>query len=114
MREAGSSSVSSPKAVQVGPGARPKYVEEDFQTVVAKIRYDLTSAQAKLSELKRMFDTISLPTEDAPFNEERFLQFVRNTAHVYTDSSLADEARIQGAPAEFIERALAVAAEVRG
>ena len=107
------SSVSSPKAVVDGPGKRPRYTAEDFKTVAAKIRYDLTSAQAKLTDLNNMVNSLDLPTGEKPFSEARGMRFVRNTAHEYTDSSLADELALMGADAGFIDRALLVAAEVR-
>ena len=81
--------------------------------MVAKIRYDLTAAQAKLTDLKRMVDSLELPTSVQPFSEARGMRLVRNTAHEYTDSSLADELALMGADPGFIDRALLVAAEVR-
>jgi len=81
--------------------------------MAAKIRYDLTAAQAKMTDLKRMIDSLELPSEAKPFSEARGMRFVRNTAHEYTDSSLADELALMGADAGFIDRALLVAAEVR-
>lgn len=98
---------------RAGPGLRPKYSAEDFKTVAAKIRYDLSSAQAKLTELANMLTSLDLPSEERVFNEDRAIAFVKNTAHEYTDSSLADELALQGADRGFIDRALLVAAEVR-
>lgn len=107
----------SPKAVgssrTAGPGLRPKYSAEDFKTVANKIRYDLSAAQAKLTELANMLVSLDLPSEERVFNEDRAIAFVRNTAHEYTDSSLADELALMGADPVFVDRALLVAAEVR-
>lgn len=99
--------------VTAGPGQRPRYTAEDFKAVASKIRYDLTAAQAKLTDLNNMLASLDLPHEERVFNEERGLTFVRNTAHEYTDSSLADELALMGADKGFIDRALLVAAEVR-
>lgn len=107
------SSASSPKAVAPRPVLRPRYTAEDFKTVANKIRYDLTAAQAKLTDLMNMLATLELPTEDRVFSESRAMTLVRNTAHEYTDSSLADELALMGADRGFIDRALLVAAEVR-
>jgi hypothetical protein len=98
---------------RAGPGKRPRYVKEDFKTVASKIRYDLTAAQAKLTELMRMLASIELPTKETPFNEERALAFVRRTAPYYTDSSLGEELTDMGADEDFVRRALLVAADVR-
>lgn len=109
------SSESSLRAVRAeAHHHRPRITKEDVDTLVRKINYDIDSARAKLTELRAYLAALDLPTADQPFNEERFLKFVRNTAHVYTDESLKDEARIQGAPEEFLPRVLKVAGEVRG
>lgn len=100
-------------ASRPGPGQRPRYSREDFKTVASKIRYDLTAAQAKLTELVTMIASLDIPTEDVPFSEAKGLAFVRNTAHEYTDSSIADELALMGASREFIDRALIVAADQR-
>lgn len=113
MTESTGSNVSSPKAVVAGPGKRPRYTAEDFKTVANKIRYDLTAAQAKLTDLANMVASLDLPSEERVFSEARGMRFVRNTAHEYTDSSLADELALMGADREFVDRALLVAAEVR-
>jgi hypothetical protein len=103
----------SSRAATTGPGLRPRYKAEDFKTVANKIRYDLTAAQAKLTDLNAMIASLQLPTEERVFSEAKGLAFVRNTAHEYTDSSLADELALMGADPKFIDRALLLAAEVR-
>jgi hypothetical protein len=83
--------------------------------VANKIRYDLTAAQAKLTDLNAMISSLDLPSEERVFSEQRGLAFVRRMAGPagYTDSSLADELALMGADRGFIDRALIVAAEVR-
>jgi hypothetical protein len=91
----------------------PQVKPRDLLNIAHKLRYDLDSARAKLVELTAYIVALNLPTEAQPFSEAKGLAFVRNTAHEYTDSSLADELALMGADREFIDRALLVAAEVR-
>ncbi len=111
--EGDSSLESNPRAVKAVPGVRPRITHEDFKTITAKLRYDLTAAQAKLTELMRMVAALELPEETQSFNERTALSFVRNAGHEYPDTSLADELALRGADAAFIDRALMLAAEVR-
>jgi len=107
------SNVSDSLGRSTATSVRPRLTDQDFKTVASKIRYDLTAAQAKLTELMVMLASIDLPTDETPFSEEKGMAFVRNTAHVYTDMSLADELALMGADPDFIDRALLVAADVR-
>lgn len=86
---------------------------QDFITLTAQIQMDLRAAQAKMTELRAWIANLKLPEDDIPFSEDKGLAFVRNTAHEYTDTSLADELALMGADRGFIDRALHVAAEVR-
>lgn len=87
---------------------------QDFIDLTAKIQMDLRAANAKMTELRAWIAALPLPEEKAEFSEERFLTFVRNTAHVYTDASLEDEIRSHGGTDEFVAKALKLAGEVRG
>ena len=113
----GGSDVSETSGRLAGPGVRPKYLREDFTNLLSKMRYDLTALQAKVTELSNMLATVEIATGDAPFNEERFLRFVRHTAHVYTDESLLDELNLQNRggtlDSAFIDVVLETAASVR-
>ena len=86
---------------------------QDFLSLTSKIQMDLRATQAKVTELRAWIANLDLPEEAKVFSEEKALAVVRNTAHVYTESSLADELALQGADREFIDQALLVAAEVR-
>ena len=91
----------------------PQVTRSDLETLVRKIHYDVDSARVKLIELRAHIAALDLPSVEEPFSEEKALAFVRNTAHEYTDSSLADELALRGADRGFIDRALMVAADVR-
>lgn len=60
-----------------------------------------------------MLSTVAIPHDPADFEPKIWLAFIENTAHVYTDASIRDELEQRGAPADFIERALELAGEVR-
>lgn len=97
----------------VGPGQRPRISRKDLNDIAAKIRYDLTAAQAKLTELMSLIAAIPIPDEPLEFNADRFRTWIQNTAHVYTDASIRAELELHGAPAEFIAEAIELAGEVR-
>jgi hypothetical protein len=86
---------------------------QDAESIVRKLQYDLDSARVKLTELRAYIAALDLPSEAEPFSEAKGLAFVRNTAHEYTDSSIADELALMGADATFVDRALIYAAELR-
>ena len=112
--EKSSSSESSTSDVRTEAGMHtPKVTGDDLLNIAHKIRYDLDSARAKLIELQAYITALNLPTTETPFSEERFLKFVGNTAHIYTDESIADEIRTHGGDEEFVQRALELAAVVR-
>jgi hypothetical protein len=92
---------------------RPRYTAEDFKTVANKIRYDLTAAQAKLTDLMRMITTLDLPTEDQPYSLERAEQYVTDVGWMYTDPSLEADLRERGATNDHIPLLLALAAKRR-
>ena len=91
----------------------PRITRQDLETIVRKIHYDIDSARIKLIELRAFVTALDLPDAVEQFSEARGMRLVRNTAHEYTDSSLADELALMGADPGFIDRALLVAAEVR-
>jgi hypothetical protein len=92
---------------------RPRYTAEDFKAVANKIRYDLTAAQAKLTDLMQMIATVDLPTEDQPYTIERGEAYVREVGWMYTDSSLTDDLKERGASEADIPLLLAIAAQRR-
>jgi hypothetical protein len=114
--EPGSSGSSESKTSAVRSEAsyhRPRVTRQDAESIVRKLQYDLDSARVKLTELRAYIAALDLPSETEPFSETRGFSFVRNTAHEYTDSSIADELALMGADATFVDRALIYAAELR-
>ena len=93
---------------------RPKYSAADFKTVAAKIRYDLSSAQAKLTDLMAMVNSLDLPTEEVPYSLERGEEYVRKVGYLYTDYSLEQDLRERGADDAHVTLLLALAAKRRG
>jgi hypothetical protein len=82
--------------------------------VAAKIRYDLSAAQAKLTELVNMLASLNLPSEEVPYSLERGEEYVRKVGYLYTDYSLEADLRERGADDAHVSLLLALAAKRRG
>lgn len=86
---------------------KAKLVREDFDTLLSRIRMDLSDAQQKVTDLKNILATIDIPTEEQPVSEQTLARLVANTRHEYTDASLRAELAERGADDDMIERLLA-------
>jgi hypothetical protein len=86
---------------------------QDFLALTNKIQMDLRSANAKLTELRAWIAALPLPEDEVGFDPELGMALVRNTAHEYTDFSLAEELLGMGADQAFVESALIDAAAIR-
>lgn len=100
-------------ASRPNPGQRPRFTKEDLATIAAKIRYDLTSAQAKLTDLMKLLSTLDLPTDETPYSLERAETYVQQAGYLYTDASLEADLRERGATDNDIPLLLALASKRR-
>lgn len=92
-----------------------KYTTDDFEKITALLRMDLSSAQAKITELRKMIATLQIPEpEDDPILRTQLCEkFIRNGGYQLTDYSLEDEMHHRQVPHTEHEWLLEFAAELR-